>query len=58
MPEDLYLHLKEYGTHYYAIKIDENTEELMEGFEDDLAFYDLYTYQTPQFATICEEILR
>jgi hypothetical protein len=58
MPEDLYLHPKEYGTHCYATKIDENTEELMEGFEDDLAFYDLYTYQTPQFATICEEILR
>jgi hypothetical protein len=44
MPKDLYLYLKEYGTHYYAIKIDENIKELIKGFEDDLVFYNLYIY--------------
>jgi hypothetical protein len=44
MPEDLYLYPKEYRTHCYATKINENTKELMEGFKNDLVFYDLYTY--------------
>jgi hypothetical protein len=44
MLEDLYLYPKEYGTHYYATKIDKNTKELIEGFKNDLVFYNLYTY--------------